>query len=334
MCSKNKTKRKNIKQSIRTPFLQGDLDVKGRFALEIKKLATKVGYTACGITSTEPFDEFGVVIEERIRRFPEAIHLYAPLRKRVDSCSSAAWAKSIIVCVRRYGKYEIPAGLTGYIGRNYLVDKRYQECPDHKMLKKMTDGLMRMGIRVHKDGVPDRWAGARAGVTRFGRNCFAYSAHGSWINIETWLVNADLPTDKPTLETPCPENCRACIDACPTKALLEPFVMRMDRCIAYLTYSAPEPIRAELWGKMGAWIYGCDVCQEVCPLNNGAWEPIEKAPWLEEVVSSLRPKLLAKMDENTYRTVVHPLFWYIPMENLARWHANAERALLRGSDLT
>lgn len=332
MCQQNKIKVKNIEQHGHAPFMRrgGGKEL----ASEIKELAVKVGYAACGITTAEPFEKFALAIEERINRFPKAAHLYAEMRKRANPCSSSPWAKSIIVCVRRYGKYEIPEGVAGHIGRNYLFDRRHQECPDHSMPKKMVEGLMRMGIRVRKGGVPDRWAGARAGVTRFGKNCFAYSTHGSWINIETWLVDAELPADKPTLEPACPKGCQACIDACPTGALVKPFTMRMDHCIAYLTYEYPEPIPENLWARMGAWVYGCDICQEVCPLNKGAWEPIEKASWLKKVLPFLNPQALARMDKETYRTMAHPYFWYIPMDSLARWHANATRALQCVSMLT
>ncbi len=296
-------------------------------AARIKALAAEVGYAACGITTAEHFEDFSRAIEQRIARFPEAADLYAPMRGRADPRNAAPWASSIIVCLRRYGKYELPEGLTGHIGRNYLADQRIQECPDYAMPEKMKEGLLGLGLRVRKGGVPDRAAAARAGVARVGRNCFAYSEHGSWINIATWLVDAGLPPDEPTLEPPCPEDCRACIEACPTAALIEPFLMRMDRCVAYLTYSAPEPIPAELRERMGTWIYGCDACQEACPLNTGKWEANEKAPWLEELAPHLTPQALAEMDEETYRNIVHPRFSYISADNLQRWHANAARAL-------
>lgn len=293
----------------------------------IKELAQDIGYADCGITSIEPFREFGRTIDERIERFPETEELYAPMRGRTDPRSSARWARSIVVCVRRYGKYGLPEGLPGHIGRSYLVDRRFEGCPDHVMPKQMKEGLAGMGFRVKNAGVPDRWAAARAGITRFGRNCFAYSKHGSWINIETWSVDKDLPPDEPTLDTPCPENCRACIDACPTGALTEPFVMRMDRCVAHLTYKAPEPIAPDLWGKMGKWIYGCDACQEACPLNKEKWESVEETPWLDDVAQYLTPDALSTMSEETYHEIVHPRFWYIPKDNLKRWHLNAKRVL-------
>ncbi len=296
-------------------------------AVWIKKLAAELGYTACGITTAEPFEDFARVLDERIEQFPEAADLYAGMRGRIDPRASTPWAKSIVVCIRRYGKYKIHDGLTGFIGRNYLVDLRVEESPDNAMPKKMKDGLKQMGLRVRRGGVPDRSAAARAGVALLGKNCFVYSEHGSWINIETWRVDAELPPDEPVHEAACPDGCRACIDACPTGALVEPFVMRMDQCVAYLTYGSPEPIVPELWGKMGKWIYGCDACQDACPLNKGKWEDIESAPWLEEIAEYLWPEALAEMDEETYRNIVHPRFWYISKDNISRWRRNAGRAI-------
>ena len=296
----------------------------------VKALAEELGYTACGITSVEPFVEFERAVRDRMKRFPEAAHLYERLLKRADPTATAPWARSIVVCVRRYGKYRLPNGLASHVGRDYLVDSRSEYCPDHAMPRRMKEGLVGLGMRVRKGGVPDRWAGARAGVTRFGRNGFAYSKHGSWINLETWRVDAELTPDEPTLDLPCPENCDACMRACPTGAIVAPYVMRMDRCVAYLTYGAPEPIDPALWKRMGPWIYGCDTCQLVCPLNRGKWEEIEDAPWLKEAAPHLTPEALSTMDEAAYRDIVHPRFWYIPPEDIARWHRNAARALNSG----
>jgi epoxyqueuosine reductase len=292
----------------------------------VKELAEEVGYVACGITTAEPFKEYEHALDNRVEQFGESRKLYDEMRYRVDPRRTAPWARSIIVCVRRYGKYRLPAQAVGHIGRNYLTDRRYEGCPDHTMPKRMQAGMKELGIRVKRGGVPDRAAAARAGVASFGRNTFAYSEHGSWINIETWRVDAELSPDEPLLESPCPDGCRKCIDACPTGALCEPFVQRIDHCAAYLTYHAAEPIDPSLWAKMGKWIYGCDICQEVCPLNKGKWEEEEDAPWLDEIAEHLSPQALAVMDQQTYESVIHPRFWYIAKDNLARWHANAGRA--------
>lgn len=293
----------------------------------IRELARRVGYAACGITTADPFPEYERALADRILRFPEAADLYRGLLGRVDPRRTASWARSIVVCVRAYGKYRMPAALEGLIGRNYLFDRRTAACPDHVMPANMTAGLKELGLRLKRGGVPERRAGARAGVTRFGKNTFAYAdGCGSWINIESWRVDADLPAGEPTLDPPCPQGCRACMDACPTGAIVEPFVMRCDRCIAHLTYGAPEPVAPELWQRMGTWIYGCDACQLACPLNRHAWRGGEEAPWLEEVVPLLRAEALAEMDQATYESVVHPLFRYIPLDGAERWRRNARRS--------
>lgn len=297
-------------------------------AAAIKRLAADVGFADCGITTAEPFERFARAVRRRMERFPEAAGLYEPMLARADVRTRKPWARSVVVCVRRYGKYAIPDGLDEHIGRNYLFDRRVEPCPDHPLPRRMTDGLRALHLRVGKGGCPDRWAAARAGVARFGRSCFACSPTcGTWINVECYLVDAELPPDEPTCEPACPTGCRACIDACPTGAIVEPFTMRMDRCVAYLTYHAPEPIAPDLWERMGPWIYGCDVCQRVCPLNEGKWEPLERAHWLEAVADKLTPRALAEMDEPTYRRVVHPRFWYIAADDVERWRRNARRAL-------
>ena len=298
------------------------------FKHRIKALAADVGYVACGTTSAEPFPEYVRVLDELIRRFPQAAHLYDRMRYRVDPTRTTPWARSIVVCIRRYDKFELPAQPIGHIGRNYLADRRVEPCPDYSMPKAVTAGLKAMGLRVRRGGVPDRLAAVRAGVARIGKNTFAYhEACGSWLNIATWRVDAELTPDEPTWESPCPPGCRACMDRCPTAAIVDPLIMRLDRCIAYLTYRAPPPIDPDLWRAMGGWVYGCDACQDVCPLNKHTWETTERAAWLDSVADLLTPQALAEMDEATYRDVIHPLFWYIPADDVARWRRNAKRAV-------
>jgi len=301
-------------------------------ATKIKALAREAGYDDCGVTTAEPFEGFRRGVEKRIAQFPELCEKYEPMLARVDVRGKNPWAKSIVVCIRHYGKYRSPKGLAGRIGRNYLFDRRCSQNPDFEMPGRFGESLKEQGLRIRKGGCPDRWAAARAGVAAFGKNNFAISPKfGSWINIETWLVDAELPADEPTFEAPCPENCSACIRACPTGALVCKRSMRLDRCIAHLTYGDCGEIDAELWEQMGEWIYGCDLCQQVCPQNRGRWSEDLPAPWLENVAGQLQPGALAEMDEQTYREVVHPLFWYIPDDEagLERWRRNAARALGR-----
>ncbi len=303
-------------------------------ATAVKQAAAACGYVACGITDASRFDLYENALRRRIKSFPEAAGLYVPMLNRADPRGGAPWVNAIVVCVRDYGKYRLPPGLAGHIGRHYLADRRIPSCPDFDMPNRMTKRLRHLGLRVKRGGVPERLAGARAGVVRIGRNGFAYHGRaGSWINLESWRVDAPLPADRPSLDCPCPAGCRACIEACPSAALESSYMMRMDRCVAHLTYGAEWPVSEELQRAMGAWIYGCDDCQTVCPLNRGCWREDNPAPWLEAVAPLLAPKALAQMDGETFRRRVYPLFRYIPEDDVARWRANAARAL-RVKELT
>jgi epoxyqueuosine reductase len=294
----------------------------------IKKLAADVGYVACGFTGVEPFDHYRDALRTLEQRFPESAALYDGMERRADPRTTVPWAGSIVVALRRYGRYKVPAGLARHIGLNYLCDRRNGACPDTVMPKRMKEGLKALGLRVKTGGVPARAAAVRAGVAGLARNGFVYRAGcGTWVNVEAWVIDAVVEPDRPAPAAPCPEGCRACEAACRTGALVGPGRVRMDRCVAYLTYGAPWPVAPELWERMGPWIYGCDDCQNACPLNKGCWDAKEPAPWLEAVADRLTPEALVSMDDATYRDVVHPLFWYIDENDLARWHANAKRAL-------
>ncbi len=299
-------------------------------AEKVKQAAIDCGYVGCGITSAEPFIEFEKGIAKRMEQFPGSSHLYEKMKYRIDPREINPWVKSIVVCVRRYGRFRIPVELEGRIGKYYQFDRRYPGCEDFQISRSFEEKLRSLNLRVNQGDVPARWAGARAGVVLFGRNNFVFSrAHGSWINIETWLIDAELPADESSYDVICPENCSECIKACPTGALSGPFSMRMDRCIAYLTYSGSPPEDKETQEQMGEWIYGCDVCQDVCPRNKGKWKETEKPEWLDQFLPILKPSALAEMDLKTYKEKVHPLMWYIEdsEEGLERWRLNARRSL-------
>jgi epoxyqueuosine reductase len=129
-------------------------------------------------------------------------------------------------------------------------------------------------------------------------------------------VSADLDGEVHEPGACCPAGCRLCLEACPTGALYEPFKMDPLRCIAFHTYGTgnfpgvpteiPPPIRE----KMGTWIYGCDVCQDVCPLNRARLK--QKLPpdaFLAEIAPRLTLAALLNMDERFYLEKVQPLLY-------------------------
>ncbi len=129
-------------------------------------------------------------------------------------------------------------------------------------------GAGRFSSRLFVDSGPlsEKAVAVRSGVGWFGKNgCVLTRDHGSWVLLAEIVTDLELEPDPP-LRRDCGQ-CRLCLDHCPTGALVEPYVVDARRCISYLTIEHKGAIPLELRSLMGDWVFGCDVCQEVCPHN-------------------------------------------------------------------
>lgn len=116
---------------------------------------------------------------------------------------------------------------------------------------------------------------SQAGLGFFGKNTNIITrGYGSWVFLASLITNLELEIDAPHLGS-C-GSCRICIDACPTEALLGDYTLDARRCISYLTIEAKEAVPSEMKQPMGEWIFGCDICQDVCPYNH--WSKNTKHP--------------------------------------------------------
>ena len=128
----------------------------------------------------------------------------------------------------------------------------------------------------------DRAAAARSGLGWFGKNTnILTGSHGSWIVLGQVITNLELEPDPPLQKT-CGA-CVRCIEDCPTSAIVAPFVVDNARCISYQTIENRGVIPLELRPLIGDWVFGCDICQDVCPVNREAQTPLQPIQRVEAI---------------------------------------------------
>jgi epoxyqueuosine reductase len=263
---------------------------------EVRRLGEELGLDAVGVARAEAYVETERHIRERRARGLFAGMKFTTARPE-ESChpeSLLPGARSVVSAALCYYAPEAPLPP----GHGRLA--RYTRRDAYAELREKLDALGRtLGgdyrVLVDANQHVDREAAARSGVGFYGKNTMLITRrHGSWVVLGTLVTTAELDATPP-LETDCGE-CRICIDACPTDALAEAGVLDANRCLSWST-QAPAPIPLGHREPLGAQVYGCDICQDVCPWNRGvekrrAGEPAEDAhvdlvDWLERDGASL-----------------------------------------------
>ena len=181
-------------------------------------------------------------------------------------------AKSVVVLGVDYAwpRPPDPGGLTGMVS-SYAWGRDYHNLMS-KRLRRLAKGLRADGMEVYW-GVDSRplieraWA-KRSGMGFIGKNCMLIiPGTSSYVFLAVLLLSEALPPDPPLLRDHC-GSCRRCLDACPTDAFVEAGRLDARRCIAYLTIEHRGAIPAPLRPLLGRWVFGCDLCQSVCPHNH------------------------------------------------------------------
>jgi epoxyqueuosine reductase len=280
---------------------------------ELQRLGEELGLDVVGAAPASAYEETERHIRERrarglfadlrftIARPEESCHPEALLDGRARTVVSAAY------CYWADGPEPGP-------GEGRLP--RYTWHDGYAVLRERLDALgRRLGgsyrVLVDANQHVDREAAARAGVGFYGKNTMLITRrHGSWVVLGTLVTDVEIESTPP-LDLDC-GSCRLCVDACPTGALDEPGTLDATRCLSYWS-QAPAPVPVEYRAELGPMVYGCDICQDVCPWNRGverrrAGEPAAEATvslvdWLE----AEGPELATRYDR-----------LYVP-RNDARW---------------
>jgi epoxyqueuosine reductase len=246
---------------------------------DIKEFALSLGYDKVGFTTAESFALYDNELQARRHMYEWTSSGTLQLFKSSNPKDIMADGRSIVVTAYDYFRHSYPENMEGKIGRVYQSVGGIPPTAIHRArYRLLREFLEKQGCRVGKSNIdlPARPAAARAGITTYGKNCFAYSeAAGSFIVISAMIIDRELEYDEATMKVQCPEKCTLCMDNCPTGALYAPLKMDPRKCIAYNSYATPgshfgagqESIPLDIREHMGSWIFGCDICQQVCPRN-------------------------------------------------------------------
>ncbi len=279
----------------------------------VKQRAREAGLTVAAVTTAAAFPETLTVLQERIAAgYLQGLDWFTPQRA-AESCDPHVLmerAVSIVSVGVAYwgtdqGKPEdgAPRGcISRYArGRDYhkLLPERMRAL--HSMIEADVGHPVEARFLTDHARIVDRAVAARAGLGWYGKNsCIIVPGHGSWVMLAELLLDLDLEPDAP-LDRNC-GRCQICLTNCPTGAIVAPYTIDSPSCISFQTIENRGAIPHHLRPQMGDWVFGCDVCQEVCPYTGAAQDAPDPA-FLPQDIENAYPSLhaLLAMSDDTFR---------------------------------
>ena len=247
---------------------------------EVKKAASRLGFSLAGVCpavappGAERFDAWlAAGYAGQMRYLDDRRSAYHDPRRVLDG------ARSVVMLAMNYRTAEpaVPRAGEGRVSRYAWGSVDYHDLIRNR-LDELADLLLAWEPRAKVRGVVDtaplleREFAQLAGLGWLGKNTLLLNRQeGSWFFLAALLTDLELDYDAPHEADHC-GTCRACLDACPTGAFPQPYLLDASRCISYLTIELRDAVPAELRPGIGEWLFGCDVCQEVCPWNARAPE--------------------------------------------------------------
>ena len=249
----------------------------------LKSLAQKHGFLHCGISQAGFLEEEAPRLERwlNMNMHGEMGYMANHFDKRLDPTLLVPGAKAVVSLIYNYFTTSKQHDPTAPKISTYAYGKDYHHVIKRKMkdlLDDLQDELGQVEGRVFVDSAPvlDKAWAAKSGVGWIGKHSnLLRKQEGSFFFISELIIDLELKEDGPVTDH-C-GSCTACIDACPTGAIIQPYVVDGSKCISYFTIELKDAIPVEYKGKMENWMFGCDICQEVCPWNRFAKEHNEPA---------------------------------------------------------
>jgi epoxyqueuosine reductase len=239
----------------------------------IKSIARELGFSFCGIAKADFLAEEAPRLEQWLKegRHGRMHWMENHFDKRLDPRLLVPGAKSVVSLLYNYFPDRTQTDPDAPKISRYAYGDDYHDVIRDKLKEMMVRIQEKTGQvegRVFVDSAPvmDKAWAARAGLGWQGKHTnLINKGHGSYFFIAELIIDLELEPDGPVTDH-C-GTCTACIDACPTDAIIAPYVLDASKCISYLTIELREAIPEEFKGRMEGWAFGCDICQEVCPWN-------------------------------------------------------------------
>ncbi|MEO5601395.1 MAG: tRNA epoxyqueuosine(34) reductase QueG [Cyclobacteriaceae bacterium] len=272
----------------------------------IKATAHKLGFSFCGVAKAEFLHEEAPRLEAWLKKGYQGKMNYLEnyFDKRLDPSLLVPGAKSVISLLYNYYPEKDLSQNEEYKIAKYAYGEDYHFVIKDKLKIFMDEIQRELGAvegRAFVDSAPvmERAWAKKSGVGWIGKNSLLLNREaGSFFFLAELIVDLELVYDGP-IQDYC-GTCTACIDACPTDAITEPYVVDGSRCISYYTIELKEEIPASVKGKFDNWIFGCDICQDVCP-----WNRFSKAHQEQRFLPN---EDLKSMTNNEWKELTHDVF--------------------------
>ncbi|RXJ52934.1 tRNA epoxyqueuosine(34) reductase QueG [Gelidibacter gilvus] len=278
---------------------------KSKYSQLIKTEAKRLGFMSCGISKAQFLEEEAPRLEKWLKNnmHGEMQYMENHFDKRLDPTKLVEGSKSVISLLLNYYPEETQIENTYKLSKyaygtdyHFVIKDKLKE-----LLNFITEEIGEVSGRAFTDSAPvlDKAWAAKSGLGWVGKHTLLLTQQtGSFYFVGELIIDLELDYDSPTTDH-C-GTCTKCIDACPTQAITEPYVVDGSKCISYFTIELKDKIPNDFKGQFDDWMFGCDICQDVCP-----WNRFSKAH--SEPLFNPHPELLS-MTKKDWEEITEDVF--------------------------